>query len=883
MTSTSQARWARIQELFHIVVDLPAADRDAYLARACADDAPMIDDVLGLVAGDRQPASVLDRGMADVASGVIGDETDLPGRRFGPYRLVRLLGEGGMAVVHLARRDDLGSVAAIKVLRDAWLSPARRERFTAEQRTLARLVHPSIARLYDADTLPDGTPWFVMEYVEGVSLTEYCREKDTSIEGRLELFGRVLDAVQHAHGQAVIHRDLKPSNILVTAEGSVKLLDFGIAKHLDAIDAPVDQTRTGLRLMTPAYAAPEQMRGEPIGIQTDVYALGVILYELLTGRLPFDLTGLPAADAIAVLGDHAPDRPSVVVRRTPADAAVRARSSSRTSWSELDVLCLTAMHRDPARRYQTVDALRRDVERYLTGEPLEARPDAAAYRAGKFVRRHRVAVSAAVAVAVVVIGLIAFYTLRLSGARTTAETEAARAQRIQQFVLTLFEGGDVAAGPADDLRVITLVERGVREAHALDAEPRVQADLYRTLGGIYRKLGKFDDADALMRTALDGLRRLGGTGDAAVGVALADLALLRVDQARLDEAERFARDGLEAIRTQSPIPGTALAHATAALGQVMEARGRYREALAAAEDAVRLYSERGGTTAELTSALAQLADAHYYLGQYDTADRINARVLEHSRTLYGHDHPRVADVLINLGASQFDRGRYKEAEAFYRPALAIVTGFHGADHFRTASAMTMLGRALVYQKALDEGVPLLARALAIQERVHGRVHPRVASALNDLGMAALQQGRLDEAEAHFTRMLAVYREVFDANHYLVGTATSNLASVQTEKKKYPEAERLYRQAIAIYERAQSPTHLNAGIGRIKLGRVLLRQERFAEAEAESLAGYRILAGQATPAVSWLQAARTDLAAIYGALGKRADADRFRAELGAAGR
>jgi serine/threonine-protein kinase len=879
----NEARWARTQELFHAVADLADADRDPYLARACPDDPALIADVLALLAEDRRHGSMLDRGMADAASGLIDAPADtaLPAQRFGQYRLVKLLGEGGMAVVYLGRRDDLGSVAAIKVLRDAWLSPARRERFAAEQRTLAQLVHRSIARLYDADTLPDGTPWFAMEYVEGVPLTEYCRERHTSIEGRLELFGRVLDAVQHAHSQAIIHRDLKPSNILVTADGSVKLLDFGIAKHLEAIDAPVDQTRTGLRLMTPAYAAPEQIHGERIGIQTDVYALGVILYELLTGRLPFDLSDLTPAEAMSIITESTPERPSAIARRAPADAAVRARSSRRASWTDLDVLCLTAMHKDPARRYPTVDALRRDVEGYLTDQPLEARPDAAGYRLGKFVRRYRTAVTAAAAVAIVLVALVVFYTLRLSAARTAAETEAARAQRIQQFMLSLFEGGDVAAGPAEDLRVITLVERGVREARALNVEPRVQADLSRTLGGIYEKLGKFDEADALLRSALDGLRRLGKPDGAHVGAVLVDLALLRVDQARLDEAERFAREGLAIARTTSGGGGSDLAHATAVLGQVLEARGRYRDAVAAAEDAVRLYSADSRMTAELTSALGQLADAHYYLGEYDAADAINARVLEQSRTLFGRDHPRVADVLINLGASQADRGRYANAETYYRQALAALSAFYGADHFRTASAMTMLGRVLVYEKSFDEGVPLLERALAIQERVHGPVHPRVASALNDLGAAALQQGRLDEAQARFTRMLAIYREVYDDGHYLVGIATSNLASVLAERKAYPDAERLYRQAIAIYERAQSPTHLNTGIGRIKLGRVLLRQRRFAEAERESLAGYRIVAGQATPSVSWLQSARTDLADIYDALGRRADADRYRAEFQAA--
>src|SRR6266704_2435498 len=285
-------RWERIQALFHEVADLPGLAQRAFLEVECRDDPALVADVLGLLEEDARGDSLLDRDVAHVAGQVLEQRIPpaLLDQDFGPYRMKRVLGEGGMGVVYLAERADLGSVAAIKILLDAWLSPDRRERFASEQRTLAQLNHPSIARLYDADTLPDGTPWFAMEYVEGVPLTEYCSRRQSPIEERLKLVRSVCEAVQYAHSHAVIHRDLKPSNILVQPDGMVKLLDFGIAKQLDPRDTPQDQTRTGLSLMTPAYAAPEQIRGEYVGIYTDVYALGVMLYELLTGRLPFDLS-----------------------------------------------------------------------------------------------------------------------------------------------------------------------------------------------------------------------------------------------------------------------------------------------------------------------------------------------------------------------------------------------------------------------------------------------------------------------------------------------------------------------------------------------------------------------------------------------------------------
>ena len=318
-------RWERIQSLFHDVADLPGPEQRAFLQDACGDEG-LAAEVIALVEEDARGASLLDRDLAHVAQDVLDGAAPaaLPFKEFGPYRIKAALGEGGMGVVYLAERTDLGSLVAIKILRDAWLSPARRERFASEQRTLAQLNHPSIARIYDADTLDDGTPWFVMEYVEGVPLTDYCSQHACSIEQRLQLFRAVCEAVQYAHQRAVIHRDLKPSNILVKPDGTVRLLDFGIAKQLESLESPAgqagrgltgkDQTMTGLRLMTPAYAAPEQIRGDGIGIHTDVYSLGVILYELLAGKLPFDLSKLTPGEAEAVIVGRDPERPSAVAR-----------------------------------------------------------------------------------------------------------------------------------------------------------------------------------------------------------------------------------------------------------------------------------------------------------------------------------------------------------------------------------------------------------------------------------------------------------------------------------------------------------------------------------------------------------------------------------------
>ena len=852
------ARWERMQAVFHEAVALPPADRRGFVTAAAGDDHELAAEVIAALAEDERSMSLLDGGVGRLAAPILdGARTAI--EQIGPYRLVRILGEGGMGTVFLAERVDLGTKAAIKIIRDAWLSPSRRRRFAAEQRTLASLNHPGIARLFDAGVAEDVTPWIVMEYVDGLPITEYCQAHRIPRAGRLRLFRAVCDAVQYAHRHLIIHRDLKPSNILVTTDGAVKLLDFGIAKQLADAGADTDVTRTGGRAMTPAYAAPEQLRGEPVGVHTDVYSLGVVLYELLTGRRPFDVSARTPADSIAAILDKGAARPSGA--RTPTD---------------LDVLVLTALQPDPARRYASVEALTRDLEHLLHGEPLDARADSVAYRVGKFTRRHWRPVTAAAATVAVVIALVAFYTLRLADARDAALLQATRAERIQRLMLALFTGGDTTAAPAEDLRVITLLDRGVQEADALRDEPAVRAEMHATLGTIYRELGEFAKAETLLNTALDERQRLFGSSSPEAADALLRLAMLRGDQAQFDAAERLARQGLGVLERQQPADGAATANAYDTLGAVLTERGRYADAIQAIEHAIRLRASLGTETSDYATSLRQLVNANFYAGHYDVADVTGLRTLEMTRKVSGPRHAHVADDLINLGAIQFERGKYVEAEAYYRDALVITEGWFGQDHYHTASNLTMLGRALVYQKRFDEAATLLQRALGIQEHVFGPSHPRVASVVNDLGNIAINRGRLDDAEAAFTRMGDIYRQVHGGTHYLVATANSNLGGVFAAKKDYARAEALYRGAIQMYAETQGEDHLNTGIARLKLGRTLLRQRRYADAEPEILAGQAIVGKQATPSVSFLRAAREDLVTLYEATNRPEQAARYRA-------
>ncbi|MFI5229618.1 MAG: tetratricopeptide repeat protein [Gemmatimonadales bacterium] len=882
-------RWERVQELFHDAAALPDSERRAFLESACGDDPSLVNDTLSLLVEDARGGSVLDRGVASVAEKVLGSDVPFSPstHQFGPYRLVRVLGEGGMGVVYLAERDDLQTRAAVKFLRDAWLSPARRERFTSEQRTLAQLNHPKIARLYDAGTLRDDTPWFVMEYVEGVPLTEYCRRHSLGIAARLRLFRDVCEAVQHAHRHLIVHRDLKPSNILVASDGAVKLLDFGIAKQLESLDVATDQTRTGVPLMTPAYAAPEQVRAGRIGTHTDIYSLGVILYELVVGRLPFDFSERTPKEIDIIITEEEPRRPSLAAREarearesataSPSAASPDAGAASSGEWADLDVLCLTAMQKDPQRRYHSVDALMRDIDHFLAGEPLEARADRTGYRMGKFVRRNRRSVGAAALAVAAGIALVVFYTVRLARARDAAVAQAARTERIQRFMLDLFNGGDKSVGPADSLHVVTLVDRGLREARSLTAEPAVQAELDLTLGGIYQKMGLFARADSLFGAGVDTRRSLYGPNHPDVAAGLVALGLLRIDQGKFDEAEALARQAVAIDERALPANHPELASANVALGRALEERGRYPEAISVLERAVRSYASSAAPTADRASSVSALADAHYYAGHYEISDSLNLRALATYRRLYGERHPSVANILINLGASQYDRGSYKEAEGFDRQALSIMEGFYGPDHYETAATLTMLGRALLSEQRFDEADSVLHRALAIRERVYGDAHPLVASTLNELANIEMGRDRYAEAEPYYRRMLTIYHAAYGDQHYLIALATSNLGTAALLQKRYAEAEGLFRDAIARYTATQGPNHINTGIARIKLGRTLLRERRFAEARVETAAGYDVLRGQATSSYGFLQNARKDLSIELDSLGKPDSAAHYRAE------
>jgi eukaryotic-like serine/threonine-protein kinase len=879
------SKWQRIQDLFHQALERPQEERGDFVHSACGDDQEIEADVLALLEEDAAADSFLDRGLGSAANALLGDAPAMP-RRIGAYRVVRQLGEGGMGVVYLGQDETLGRSVAIKVLRDARLSPDRRERFLREQHILGRLSHPLICRLYEAGILPDGTPYFVMEYLDGVPLTTYWEDRELSLRRRLHLFRQVCLAVQYAHRQALIHRDLKPSNIYVVenadGEPSIKLLDFGIAKPA-VEEGEARLTRTGFGVLTPAYASPEQLRGHPLAVSTDVYSLGVVLYELLTGSLPYDLAGLSPFDAAERVISQDVERPSQRVRRLdPAPVFIAA--VGRPAWADLDALCSTALEREPERRYATVEALLRDVDHYLEGQPLEARPAGLRYRLGKFVGRHRRAVAAALAVGLVVSGMIAFYTYRLAQARDAALAEAARSQRIQRFLLGLFKDEDPELASKRDFTVEMLMERGVREARVLTQDPALQAELYQTWGEVYRRMVRFDRADRLLQDALAQRRDRYGDIHPDVADAWRALALLRLDQENLPEAERLAREALATLEASLGPAGLHRDHpryvdALEALGLVLRDQGRYDEAIEILQEAAELR-QAGDDTGGLIATLGPLADAHWYLGQYAESDRLNRRRLELVEEHLGANHPLYAASLSNLGASRAQLGDAQEAEALYRRSLAINEAYYGPEHPAVATDLSLLGKLLAVDGRRKEARPYLEEALALREKIYGPDHNDVALTLSHLGDLHNNLGTEEDlatAETYFSRALAIFQQRFEGPHPWTAAALGNMAVIHFKRARKDLAEEAQRQALTMFEALLPADHIDVAINRIRLGQILSEREKYSAALVPLLEAHRVLETQVDPSHLWLTKARSELAFVYEALGDPTRAAQYRDE------
>ena len=893
----------RIDSLFDAALDLPEPERSDFLNRECPsgplreavdrlleavqEEAEEETQVLSTAAGER-----LIRFVADELPSTGPPQTVSAGTYLGPFRVVRELGRGGSAVVYLAERADgqFSQRVALKVLAQAPRDHAAFPRFQLEREILATLDHPNIARIFDGGVTEDGRPFYAMELVDGLPFDAYCRQRQLTVRQRVELFIKICRAVGSAHQRGVVHRDLKPSNILVSKEGDPKLLDFGIAKLVGskaALHSPV--VTTDQLPMTPEYASPEQFRGETVTTASDVYQLGLLLYEVLTGTRAHSIHGLTPAEAQDVVCTRRPTRPSTAVRQTaqarrgdtPPD--FRPSEIARQLSGDLDILILKALSKDPERRYGSVPQLVEDLQRYLDGRPILARPDSAAYRLYRFAGRHRWAVASTATVALIFAAMVVFYTLRLREERNLAALEATKARQVSAFLDGLFEQADPFARGGEGLTAREMLDRGAaRISTELAEQPLVQAEMQRLLGTIYRRLGLYDQARPLLDQALEQYRRhrgedhretaeayfrravldfntarfeeaekghlraleiwrgAGGADDPDIPRVLADLSLVYARQSRLEEARHNAERALELLARQPEPPPNSRARTLNTLALVLRQQGEYHLAAERFEEALELYAQ--GPEPEnpsIASIHTNLGTTLTDLGRLEEAQVRYLAALDIVKRQLGPSHPLVGAQLINLGSLSIQTRRYDEALGYLDRALPALEAALGKDHLRVGLAHLNLAAAHSFLGDADRAFDHLRRGRRILRASYRPEHPMQAIVVQLEGELLLRQGRLQPALTLLKRALGHIETSAGADHPMTGDVLVSLAEAQMAVGEIPAAESSLRRALAIREASLPEDHRDRANCHRRLGLCLEAQGHHSQAAEQMRKAMRI--------------------------------------------
>ncbi len=815
--------------------------------------------------------------------------------QIGPYRILRVLGEGGMGVVYEAEQTSpVHRRVALKVLRPGFEFAEIVARFEAERQALAVMAHESIAKVLDAGASDAGSPYFVMELVRGIPITDYCDAHKLSTRDRVALFIPVCRAIQHAHQKGVIHRDLKPSNILVTeADGRPipKVIDFGIAKATgQRLTDKTFVTQFGQAVGTPAYMSPEQaeMSGLDVDTRTDVYSLGIVLYEILVGRLPVDPQelGLPGFMARLAMRETDPPTPSAKLSTLARDREVLAQlrltdadSLRRQLRGDLDWITMKAMEKDRGRRYDTANALGNDLARYLADQPVEARQPTATYRLKKFVRRNRIGVVALAAVILALLAGAAAATIglvRATRAEAHARAEAATARQVSDFVIGLFKVSDPGEARGNAITAREILDSGAARIRIdLANQPLVQARLMNTIGDVYSELGLYATAEPLLQRSLETWQRAAGADSGDIGGSLVSLGRLYYKQGRYEQAESTLRRAA-AITERADPADPALRRSLSYLSGMLRERGRYDEADSVSRRVVALIEQVvGPDQPEAAEELAGFAISQAEQGRPAVAESLFRRVLDIRRRALGEVHPGTGRAISNLASSIFEQGRLLQAESLYRRGMAIDSQLFGMDHAQVAmdlynlanvqggkgdrgDAMTLYRRALAtWERTLgpdhpyvaaaltslsnmlssegryQETLPLLGRALAIREKTLAPDHPFLGTTHNELGVAARQAGRYDDAERHLRRALEIRRKSLEPTSYYIAITLAALGDLERARRQEAAAETLYREAVAQWE--SSGRDAQGSISAITQGYVELLRGQGRTREAAAIA------------------------------------------------
>lgn len=835
---------SRLERVFDALLEAPKDRWEAVARLECGDDEELAREALSLLHAATNGEAYLSGLAQRIGLPTADDRPDgMVGRMVGPYRLVRLLGRGGMGAVYLAERDDRDFTvrAALKLLTTGMLSKSARERFRVERRILSTLEHPNIARLFDGGVTEDYTPFFVMEYVDGRPIDEYCDQRGLSIEDRIDLFLEVCSAVRYAHENLVIHRDLKPDNVLIGAQGEVKLLDFGIARVMDAAGSGF-MTRTAVpHPMTVAFASPEQLRGLPLTTGTDVYGLGVLLYRLLVGVHPYPIHGSSIAEAERTILEVEPTALARAVREEPGRASLLGTTATRLERAlkgDLGDIVMMALRKEPERRYRSVAELVEDLERYRAGRPVTARPDTLAYRVGRFVRRNRAAVMAGVAIGALLssTGVLAVkYTLDTREQSRVIAREAALSEEVFDLFLSTLSLADPGEGGGDTLTVRAALTQGLEDQRTrLAGRPDLRARLLQRLAGVYSGLGLDQDATAFLEEAVSLTPQTGEAADTLLGMRIARLAgVLRIRGVE----DRALSEYQAALDVYSGIGADSLFHADVLSGmaQVLRDLEATDSARTVAAKSLDLYRRRAGAddTRSLKAATVY-ASVLRASGETDSATALVAEVVARAEALDPVPGDVVAPALNNLG--------------YYRRLAGDLTGAEAA-----------------YRRALDEygdWIPLSQRQT---------VMVNIATVLD-------RQGDTEGALHVLRERVDRAREWWPEGSWRVGSAWTTLAAALVRYGDTAAAEAPLREAISSYEATIGPEHAWTANAESQLGAVLAGRGQSEEAERYLLAAYEKL-HRMGPDGQWTLDAAGRLADFYEARERPAEAARYRSSGG----
>ncbi len=804
--------WEKMEALFWGALECEHEERNSFLDTACSGDAALREEIEAMLnAHEHSQGLLLENRLLTGSAGEVPDHRSLPGTEIGSYQIKRLLGEGGMGAVYLAERNDgqYEKEVALKIIRPGRQTDEIISRFRIERQILARLDHPNIAQLLDGGMTAEGYPYLVMEYVKGAPLLQYCDAHRLTVQQRLIFFQAVCEAVQFAHRNLVVHRDLKPSNILVTRDGLVKLLDFGIAKLLDPgiTDLSVWETRPELRIMTPEYAAPEQVCGNPITTATDVYALGVLLYELLTGHRPYRLQEKRQAEVERIICEEDPTRPSSAIDTVEpvfkSDGETEVMTPEKISASrstlhgrlrrmlqgDLDNIIMMALRKEPERRYLSAGQISEDISRYFEGLPIVAQKDTYSYRIRKFMKRNRLAVIVLTGLFLLLLGFSLLLTLQAH--RIARERD--KAEEIAGFLSSIFAAADPVASRGDTLTAIELLDRGaVRIEKELVDQPAIQADLLDLMSRAYFNRGAYASAESLARQAA-ALRS--DEVSAATIHSLNRLADALEAQNRFHEADSLFRKIVALSRSMGDEEQTIAG---------LERRGEFLidrlypidTVKAIFEETLSLRKRYYGTEDPGRGhTLFLYADAFHVIGDYDTAERLFREALQEQRR-FDHDPAETADILHQLGVILSFRRQHVDADSLFQEALPLYQQVYGFDHPVVARLLVVHAENLVEMKRYEEAEYYAHEASGIYERHLGLQSDEYRSVLRTLSLLYSDTGRTEEA-------IQTAREVVDLTEVLYGVSSRSYAvnlgryaQTLADAEQYDEALRVYHRALS---------------------------------------------------------------------------------------